>query len=172
LFRKVMLASASIPVAFPPVFFEVELTPGGPRHDEMHVDGGVGARVFLNGGVFRGSAIRERGGHGGTGREDIFVVHNGQLLAEPEPVSRSLAQIATRSIDALGRTAVLGDLLRIHAHAQREGGSFRWVTIPRDVSMVAEEVFDPVHMQALYDLGLQMAESNDAWRTQPPGQQP
>ena len=42
LFRKVMLASASIPVAFPPVFFEVELRPGGPRYDEMHVDGGVG----------------------------------------------------------------------------------------------------------------------------------
>ena len=29
LFRKVMLASASIPVAFPPVFFEVELGPAG-----------------------------------------------------------------------------------------------------------------------------------------------
>ena len=35
LFRKVMLASASIPVAFPPVLFDVELTPGGPRYDEM-----------------------------------------------------------------------------------------------------------------------------------------
>ena len=54
LFRKVMLASASIPVAFPPVLFDVELQPGGPRYDELHVDGGVGARVFLNGGVFRG----------------------------------------------------------------------------------------------------------------------
>jgi hypothetical protein len=170
LFRKVMLASASIPVAFPPVFFDVELTPGGPRYDEMHVDGGVGARVFLHGGVFRGSVIRERGGLGGAGREDIFVIHNGQLVPQPEPVPRSLAQIASRSIDASGRTAVLGDLLRINAYAQREGGSFRWITIPRDVNMASEEVFDPAQMQALYDLGLRMAGSGEPWFTQPPGQ--
>jgi len=172
LFRKVMLASASIPVAFPPVFFNVELTPGGPRYDEMHVDGGVGARVFLHGGVFRGSVIRERGGLGGAGREDIFVIHNGQLVPQPEPVPRSLASIAARSIDASGRTAVLGDLLRIDAYAQREGGSLRWITIPRDVNMAGEEVFDPVQMQALYDLGLRMATSGEPWFTQPPGQQP
>ncbi len=170
LFRKVMLASASIPVAFPPVFFDVELTPGGPRYDEMHVDGGVGARVFLHGGVFRGSVIRERGGLGGAGREDIFVIHNGQLVPQPEPVPRSLASIAARSIDASGRTAVLGDLLRINAYAQREGGSFRWITIPRDVNMAGEEVFDPAQMQALYDLGLRMAGSGEPWFTQPPGQ--
>ncbi len=172
LFRKVMLASASIPVAFPPVFFEVELAPGGPRYDEMHVDGGVGARVFLNGGVFRGSVIRERGGHGGQGREDIFVIHNGQLSPPPEPVPRSLAQIATRSIDASGRTAVLGDLFRIYAYAQREQGSFHWITIPRDVNMVGEEIFDPVQMQQLYDLGLRMAGTRDPWSTRQPGQQP
>ncbi len=172
LFRKVMLASASIPVAFPPVFFEVELAPGGPRYDEMHVDGGIGARVFLNGGVFRGEVIRERGGQGGAGREDIFVIHNGQLVSRPDPVPRSLAQIASRSLDATGRAAVLGDLLRIHAHAQRVGGGFHWITIPRDVNMVGDEVFDPVQMQQLYDLGLRMAGARDPWFTQPPGQPP
>jgi len=36
LFRKVMLASASIPGAFPPVYFDVELN--GRKYDEMHVD--------------------------------------------------------------------------------------------------------------------------------------
>jgi len=167
-----MLASASIPVAFPPVFFDVELTPGGPRYDEMHVDGGVGARVFLNGGVFRGEVIRDRGGLGGAGREDIFVIHNGQLVPRPDPVARSLAQIASRSIDASGRAAVLGDLLRIRAYAQRVGGSFQWITIPPDVNMAGDEVFDPVQMQQLYDLGLRMAGSSDAWSTQPPGQPP
>jgi hypothetical protein len=154
------------------VFFEVELRPGGPRYDEMHVDGGVGARVFINGGIFRGSVIRERGGLGGAGREDIFVIHNGQLVPQPDPVPRSLPRIASRSIDASGRTAVLGDLLRIHAYAQREGGSFHWITIPRDVNMAGDELFDPAHMQKLYDLGLRMAGARDPWFTQPPGQVP
>jgi predicted acylesterase/phospholipase RssA len=171
LFRKVMLASASIPVAFPPVLFDVELTPGGPRYDELHVDGGVGARVFLNAGVVRGSVIRQRGGHGGTGHEDIFVIHNGQLIPKPDPVRRSLSAIAFRVIDASGRTAAMGDLFRIYSYAQREQAGFQWITIPNDVSMDSDEVFDPVKMQSLYDLGYRLArEGGGAWSTLPPGQ--
>ncbi len=170
IFRKVMLASASIPVAFPPVFFNVELAPGGPRYDEMHVDGGVGARVFLHAGVFRASVIRERGGQGGKGREDIHIIHNGQLVPIPEPVNRSLGDIAVRVIDAAGRVAAIGDLFRIYGYAQREQAGFRWITIPRDVVMNSAETFDPVAMQSLYDLGLRMALAGGHWSTQPPGQ--
>ncbi|HQR20690.1 MAG TPA: patatin-like phospholipase family protein [Burkholderiaceae bacterium] len=170
LFRKVMLASASIPVAFPPVLFEVEMSPGGPRYDELHVDGGVGARVFLNAGVVRGSVIRERGGQGGQGREDIFVIHNGQLVPTPDPVRRSLSAIAFRVIDASGRTAAMGDLFRIYAYAQREQAGFQWITIPIDVSMDSDEIFDPVQMQSLFDLGYRLAQQGGAWETEPPGQ--
>ncbi len=172
LFRKVMLASASIPVAFPPVLFDVELAPGGPRYDEMHVDGGVGARVFLNGGVFRGSIIRERGGRGGTGTEDIYVIHNGQLVPQPDPIQRSLSQIAVRVIDATGRAVAIGDLFRIQGYAQQEGGRFRWITIPEDVNMVGEEVFDPAQMQLLYELGHRMALAGEPWLTRLPGRRP
>jgi hypothetical protein len=169
LFRRVMLASASIPVAFPPVFFDVELQSGGPRYDEMHVDGGVGARVFLNGGVFRGSIIRERGGHGGIGKEDIYVIHNGQLIQQPDPIGRSLSQIAVRVIDATGRAAALGDLFRIQSYAQQEGGAFRWITIPEDANMIGDETFDPVQMQKLYDIGYRMAAGPEPWLTRLPG---
>lgn len=170
LFRKVMLASASIPVAFAPVFFEVEVPPRGARYDEMHVDGGVGARVFLHGGVLSPQAIRRRGGLGGVGSEDIFVVHNGQLIPPPDPVARSLPQIASRVIDATGRAATLGDLHRLHALARSNEASFRWVTIPNDVAIGGgEEVFDPTQMRLLYDLGLAMGGSDSAWATLPPG---
>jgi hypothetical protein len=166
LFRKIMLASASIPVAFPPVFFEVEAD--GRSFDEMHVDGGVGARVFLNGGVFRASIIRERGGLG-AGRADIFVIHNGQLIPGPDPIRRSLGAIAMRVIDASGRAAVVGDLFRIYGIAQREGAGFHWVTIPDDVNMNSDEVFDPVTMKMLYQVGYRLAAAGDAWATRPPG---
>ena len=172
LFRKVMLASASIPVAFPPVLFDVELQPGGRRYDELHVDGGVGARVFLNGGVFRGALFRDRGGQGGAGREDIFVIHNGQLVPLPEPVRRSLPAIAVRVIDATGRVVALGDLLRIHAYAQREGAGFQWVTIPDSADLSGDEVFDPAMMRGLYDLGLRMAASGSPWNSEMPGWRP
>ena len=169
LFHRVMLASASIPVAFPPVLFEVELRSGGPLYDEMHVDGGVGARVFLNGGVFRGSLVRQRGGHGGAGHEDIFVIHNGQLVPVPEQVSRSLPAIAVRGIDASGRSAVIGDLFRIFSYAQREQAGFQWITIPDDVVVGGEEIFDPAQMRSLYEAGFAMATAGGAWFTLPPG---
>jgi predicted acylesterase/phospholipase RssA len=170
LFRQVMLASASIPVAFPPVLFDVELGAGGARYDEMHVDGGVGARVFLNAGLFRGSVLRERGG-AGLGREDIFVIHNGQLRPVPDPVRRALPDIALRVLSASGRAAVLNDLLRIGAYAMREQAGFQWVTIPQPlVTQESEEVFDPEVMRALYDAGFEMGRQlPGAWATLPLG---
>ena len=45
LFRTVLLASGSIPGAFPPVLIDVE---GNGKHfAEMHVDGGVGGQFFV-----------------------------------------------------------------------------------------------------------------------------
>ncbi|WP_310389682.1 patatin-like phospholipase family protein [Roseateles sp.] len=180
LFRKVMLASASIPVAFPPVFFKVEVqgessSSGEGKvepssYDEMHVDGGVGSRVFVTGGVYRSSVIHQRGGLG-AGHEDFFVIHNGQLLQGPDPVARSMSAIAIRVLDATGRVAVLGDLFRIYGHAQQVGAGFRWITIPNDVSMTSAETFDPVQMKMLYQFGYHMAQSSAPWATAPPGRQ-
>lgn len=171
LFRQVMLASASIPVAFPPVYFKVEVGGGnaaGRLYDEMHVDGGVGSRVFLNGGVYRASIFHDRGGLG-VGREDIFVIHNGQLIPLPDPIERSLSAIAMRVLDASSRAAVLGDLFRIYGHARREGAGFQWITIPNEVSMSSDESFDPVQMNMLYEFGYHMAKSRDPWVSTPPG---
>jgi predicted acylesterase/phospholipase RssA len=45
LIRKIMLASAAIPGAFPPVMFNVEAN--GKTYEEMHVDGSTSAQVFV-----------------------------------------------------------------------------------------------------------------------------
>jgi predicted acylesterase/phospholipase RssA len=165
LFRQVMLASASIPIAFPPVFFEVEA--GGQRYDEMHVDGGVGARMFMHGSLFSPSVIRERAGRG-DGREDIFVIHNGRLAAVPMATPRSLRGIARRTLDSTGKSAAFGDLWRIYATANREQAGFHWITITTNVAPTAEEVFDPGRMRALYDAGYETARAGPVWSTRPP----
>ena len=168
LFRQVMLASASIPIAFPPVLFDVES--GGGRYDELHVDGGVGARVFYSAGLFRPSIIRQRGGHGTEeGREDIFIIHNGQIRPAAQPTRRTVLGITTRVLDASSRSAVIGALHRIYAVAQIEQAGFHWVTIPEGISISGEETFDPVAMQALYDVGYRSAVTGAQWATRPPG---
>ena len=165
LFRKVMLASASMPIVFPPVLFEVDA--GGRLYDEMHVDGAVAATVFLNVGVFRPSLIRERAGLG-AGREDIFVIHNGQLSGDPSPTPRSLRGITARVIEASGRAGVVGALFIIYAFAQREQANFHWVTIPEGVEIPGTGVFDPAKMTKLYEVGYRTALAGSVWSVDPP----
>ena len=166
LFRKVMLASASIPVAFPPVLFDVEA--GGRRYDEMHVDGSVGTRVFYTAGAFSFARARADAGRG-AGQEDLFIIHNGQLLPVPESTRRSLRAIAMRVFDSSGKAAVVGDLFRIYAITSREQTGYHWTTIPEWVELAGDEVFDPVRMRALYDLGVRGALAGPSWSTKPPG---
>ena len=166
LFRKVMLASASIPVAFPPVFFEVEA--GGRRFDEMHVDGAVGANVFLTAGLFR--PMRSRGESvRGPGRDDVFIIHNGQLRASHDAVDRTLRAIALRSLEASGRSGMLNDLARMYVFALREQAGFQWVGIGEGVSLAGSANFDPEAMGKLFEIGYQQALAGPGWETLPPG---
>jgi hypothetical protein len=169
LFRRVMLASASIPVAFPPVLFEVEA--GSRRYDEMHVDGGVGANVFISGGVFSFSEVRQ-GVPRGIGRQDLFVIHNGQLQSVPRPTSRSLRSIGLRSLESASKAAFVGDLFRVYAVSQREEAGFNWITMPNGVELAGDELFDPVLMRGLFDLGYANALAGQVWATVPPGLPP
>lgn len=166
LFRDVLLASSSVPIAFPPVFFTVEAN--GQRYDEMHVDGSVGAFVFYSGGVWSFAAARDIASVR-VARNDIFVIHNGQLPPSPQITSRSLRSIAMRVFESAGRAAVVGDLFRIYSVTVRENAGFHWMTIPPGVEMTGNEVFDPAHMQALYDLGYRIALEGPRWRERPPG---
>lgn len=168
LFRKVVLASASIPVAFPPVFFDVDVQ--GARYDEMHVDGAVAANVFYNGGVFSASAARRRAGIA-DGREDIYIVHNGQLGPVAKVTPRTLRGIAVRVLESAGKAAVVGDLFRIYAVALHEDAGFHWITLPDGIEITGTELFDPVKMRQLYDIGYQVWRAESVWATQPPGWQ-
>ncbi|MDI9239441.1 patatin-like phospholipase family protein [Lysobacter sp. LF1] len=166
LFRKVMLASASIPIAFPPVLMEVEA--GGQRYDEMHVDGFVGANVFVNVGVFDTSSIYLAAGRA-YAHDDIFVIHNGQLAPPPGPTERSFRGIAGRVIETSGRSTIVGDLFREYAFAQRNGSGFHWVTIEPSVVLGDPLAFNADEMAKLYAEGERAARAGPVWFTLPPG---
>ena len=61
IFRDVLIASAAIPIFFPPVY--VDVTVNGETYDEMHVDGGtVGQMFFYSGTLDWENVIREASG--------------------------------------------------------------------------------------------------------------
>jgi hypothetical protein len=77
--------------------------------------------------------------------------------------------IALRSLVVAGRSAVIGDLFRIYAFTLHEQARFQWVTIAKGVDLEGAELFDPVKMTELYDVGYRAALAGPVWLDQPPG---
>ncbi len=165
LFQKVLLASASIPGAFPPVYIEVEAN--GRRYDEMHVDGGATTQVFLYPASLDWRQVAKKLGLKGETR--IYVIRNSRLEPEWEAVKPTLGPIAKRSISTLIRTQGIGDLYRIYLGAQRDNIDYNLAYIPEDFEAQPKEEFDPEYMKKLFDLGYHLAKSGYPWKKAPPG---
>jgi hypothetical protein len=168
LFRRVLLASASIPVAFPPVYIDVEVD--GSRYDEMHVDGGVIAEFFLWGAMVDiTSGMRELGVDAAKhGSVSIYIIRNSQIDPAPEQVDRNLVDIASRSMITLLKAVAMGDLIRIWALAQRDGVDFNYIGIPPEHAETPAGAFDPSEMRRLFDLGRRLALEPEPWHKDPP----
>lgn len=168
LFRDVLLASASIPVGFPPVYIPV--VADGVLYDEMHVDGGLVAQFFLWGAlVDTTDAIRELRLDPTLGQEaTIHIIRNDKMGPAPENVGPGLVPIAARSISTMIKSVATADLLRIRRFGGENGPTIRYVGIPEDFDIGEELGFNPAQMQRLFDLGRQMALPGDSWRTEPP----
>ena len=162
MFRKVMLASASIPGAFPPVYFDVEVN--GKTYDEMHVDGGVITEVFGYGSLYTDVDVT-------SAPEDIcsiYVIRNGKLDTEPMHVPRKVIKIAIRSFSSLMKAHSWGDMFRIYFVAKENNIDFNYVSLPQDYASQGKEMFDPVEMKRLFDLGYNMAKDGYVWNKIPP----
>jgi hypothetical protein len=168
LFHKVILASAAIPVAFPPVYIPVEA--GGKRYEEMHVDGGTAAQVFFYGFTLDlQAAAQEAGIPKGTTRVRLFIVRNGKLTVPWQLVSPRILPIADRSLNGLIGSQVVGDLYRIYVVAQRDGIEFNLAHIPDDYEIGAQESFDKEAMKRLFQLGYEWGRAGYPWQKLPPG---
>ncbi len=164
LIRRVLLASASIPVVFPPVLLEVEAD--GRSYDELHVDGGVTAQVFLYPAGIEWSRVLEKLRVPGVPR--IYIIRNSRLDPRWVQTRNKALPIAGRSLGSLIRTQGIGDLNRIFVLAKRDGLDFNLAYIPDDFNEPQKEIFDPEYMQDLFDLGYRMAKGGYPWSKSPP----
>jgi predicted acylesterase/phospholipase RssA len=164
LFQQVLLASASIPGAFPPVHIKVRV--GDQILEEMHVDGGPTRQVFVAPAnlslrtfdkLYPKPPIRR-----------IYVVKNGKLNPEYEAVQANTLAISARSLFTITKSQSIGDINRIYATAERDDAEFRLAAIPADFSVKQTEVFDPVYMKDLYEVGYRLGRSGYPWMRAPP----
>ena len=165
LIRDLMLASASIPVAFPPVMVEVEAN--GQVYDELHVDGGGAAQVFLYPVGIDWERVEEK--LEAKGRPNVYLIRNSQINPKYMQVEPGLSNIAARTIDSLIRTQGIGDMYRVYLQTKRDGLSYNLAYIPDDFDEPSKEVFDMEYMGKLFDYGYRLAREGYPWLKYPPG---
>ena len=168
LVRDIMVASASIPGAFTPIYIEVEAD--GHRYDEIHVDGGTSSQVFLYPASLDMRWVRRQIGLKGKSR--IYVIRNSRIEPDWKTVSSKIVPILGNTISTLIRTQGIGDLYRIYLGALRDGMEYSVAFIPPDFKEEPKEAFDPEYMGKLFDLGYQMAQNGYPWEKTPPGFEP
>jgi len=166
LFRKILLASATLPGVFPPVRIKVRV--GGQDYDELHVDGGVTRQVFIAPSIFSFVSRDQKPGRAAT-KPRLFVIRNGKIDPEWQSVRENVLSITQRSISTLIKNQGIGDLYRIYSIARRDGIDFNLASIPADFSETSGQPFDQKYMIALFDRGYDLATHNYSWVKAPPG---
>lgn len=165
LFRRIMLASASIPGAFPPVMFDFLLDE--QVFQEMHVDGGASTQVFL----YPSSAAIKANELGIKRRANrqVYIIRNSRLDPRWNETERRTLSVAGRAISQLIQTQGIGDLYRIYNTAQNDRLGFNLAYIGSDFNEPHNEEFDTKYMNVLFRYGYDQAIKGYPWSKHPPG---
>lgn len=157
LFRDVLIASASIPGAFPPVLIPSES--GGRRFEEMHVDGGVATPFLALPETFwsyRDPARRLEGAR-------LYVIVNGRLAPSFAITRDSLGGVLGRSVDTVMLSSLTTTLAGNRAFADRNGLVFRYASLPDD-NRADPLDFSVESMRPIYEIGRAGALNGSIWR--------
>ena len=165
LFRKLMMASAAIPGAFPPAMFDVEVN--GKPYQEMHVDGGTVAQVFVYPPSIK---LKEAAQQMGVERErNLYLIRNSRIDPDWSEVERRSLSILGKAVLSLIRTQGIGDMYRIYLNSQRDGIDFNLAFIPASFNELHVEDFDKNYMQKLFLNGYNASAKGYPWAKVPPG---
>jgi len=165
LFVSLMLASAAIPGQFPPVLIDVDVN--GRKYQEMHVDGGAMAQVFVYPIGLDFEALAKR--NDASRERRLYVIRNARLDPEWAQTERRTLSIAGRALASLIQAQGVGDLYRIYLAARRDGLDFNLAHIPASFEASHEAPFDTGYMRSLYDVGYEAAVHGYPWEKAPPG---
>ena len=92
LFKKVVLASASVPGFFPPV--PIEICVNGRRYTELHADGGTTSQVFLRGSMLDLDPAEIRAGRKPLAGSRLYIIIAGKNFPDAKCVEPRVVSIA------------------------------------------------------------------------------
>nr|WP_295110930.1 patatin-like phospholipase family protein [uncultured Caulobacter sp.] len=157
LFRNLLVASSSVPGIFPPKLIEVEVD--GHRYQEMHVDGGVSAPLFLMPDAllhWRNLGPRFRRGR-------VHVIVNTVLDPSTQSTPPGVASIMARSFDTMLRFSYRQALSLAAGFCSRHNLPLSVASIPNSFEGINLLKFETDLMRGIYDAGQQQALEGGAW---------
>jgi predicted patatin/cPLA2 family phospholipase len=167
LIRRILLASAAIPGAFPPVMVDVTLD--GVPYQEMHVDGGAVAQAFLY------PPALTRGRRARIARRQpvtpitAYVLRNAKLEPDWAAVNRRTLSIVGRAISTMITSSGINDVIRIYNTVRADDVEYRLAFIGADFDLELKTPFEQSYMRALFDYGYRQGRAGYQWHTVPPG---
>jgi predicted acylesterase/phospholipase RssA len=169
LFRKVMLASTSIPGVVSPVMIDVDVD--RKPFEEMHVDGGAITQVFLYPRRMF-AATRAATGTPFARERHAYVIRNGQLEPHWAETKRRTLSIGYRAISTLIQKQGVSDLDRIYLTAQQDGVDFNLAYIGPDFDYPHKKDFATDYMHRLFDYAYQLSVKGYPWSKSVPSHLP
>jgi hypothetical protein len=158
-YRAILLASASVPVIFPPVTID----------GDLHVDAGLREVLFVRSAMLGIGKAYDARPVKGSDSPTVYVIVNGPLRAAPKAMSDGILDIGLRSLSLYTESQQLFNL-REAAHVALGHSppfGFKYVTEPEaledaaDVGVSVE--FDMKRMERLYAGGELLGASPSAW---------
>ncbi|MEW5837492.1 MAG: patatin-like phospholipase family protein [Pseudomonadota bacterium] len=165
LFHDIMMASAAIPAAFPPVLIDVAVD--GKPYQEMHVDGGTTSQVFIYPASINLAKLSEENGI--HRQRKLYIIMNERIDPEWGETERRVFNIAQRSLGTLIHNQGIGDLFEIFVTAYLDKVDFNLAYIPASFNHPNPGVFDTDYMRSLYQVGFDRAVKGYEWQKTPPG---
>ncbi len=165
LFKNVMLASAAVPGAFPPVLFDAEIN--GRDYHELHVDGGLAAQVYLYPAAVSRAALQA--GIIKSRQREAYIIRNARLSIGWEETERNGLGILGRSYKKMVQSQGLGNLYQIYEITRRDKVGFNLAYIGNDFEQPHPAEFDQPYMNALFQYAYEKAKRGYPWQHVPPG---
>jgi len=143
---------------------DVELD--GRKYQELHVDGGAIAQLFLY------PASIDLSKSGVRRVRHAYIIRNARLDPDYAASERRTISIAGRAINTMLASSGQNDVLRTYFITQRDGVDYNLAYIGMDFKAPRPAKFDQVYMNALYQYGYQQAKAGRAWHKTRPASRP
>ena len=153
-YRKVLLASSSFPIVFPPV--EID--------GHLFVDGAARSNVVV---VGMGGTTKPEPSPYGPG--NVYLINNGKEDHPPEALRRAIGDVAATTVSVMMEQSMHSALTRSYFGTKFLGYDFNMVAIPDDVKIGKDPLaFDPKQMRAAFDAGRALGMQSAPWSNAPP----